>query len=271
MIAEIKGKVSSTNSNLTERSEDELTGNFFGNLRYLPFDKGLKHILKSCVYPAGLSTFDDFGAEAWPGDDCVFFWEREAEAEPDVLLVFDETVIIIEVKYLSGLSSDDNIDNSDADNTRERDESCNQLAREGKLLERIAGDKKKVLILLAPEAVAHQIYSDVVERKILSGVQFGYITWQKAFDALQEIAENTSGRCEGAVVDDLIQLLGKKGFAGFRTFNNLPPVTLDVAETWKFDYSASAESSFLVEQNMEIAFSFLIEQTVKRSEYYEFG
>jgi len=260
MIAEIYGKVSSTNSNLTERSEDELTGNFFGNLRYLPFDKGMRHILKSSVYPS-LSAFDNFDAEAWPNDDCVFFWKREAEAEPDVLLVFDNTVIIIEVKYLSGLSSDDTIDNSEASDIRKQDEkSCNQLVREGELLERIARGREKILLLLAPEAVAHKIYSDVVERKILSSVQFGYITWQKAFDALQEIAENTSGRFERTVVDDLIKLLYKKGFEGFRTFNIIPSFVVNVAETWKFDYSAAS-----------IGFSFLVGKNVKKDEYYEFG
>ena len=45
MIAEIKGKLSSTGSNLTNRLEDDLTGNFFGNLRYMSFNKGLKLIL----------------------------------------------------------------------------------------------------------------------------------------------------------------------------------------------------------------------------------
>ena len=44
MIAEISGKVNRQNTNLSELSEDELTGNFFGSLRYIPFDKGMKNI-----------------------------------------------------------------------------------------------------------------------------------------------------------------------------------------------------------------------------------
>ena len=40
MIAEIRGKISHTSSNLTERLEDHLTGNVFGSLRYLPFSLG---------------------------------------------------------------------------------------------------------------------------------------------------------------------------------------------------------------------------------------
>jgi len=42
MIAEIHNKVSSSCSNLTERSEDALTGCFFGCMRYIPFNKRLK-------------------------------------------------------------------------------------------------------------------------------------------------------------------------------------------------------------------------------------
>lgn len=45
MIAEIHGKISSSGSNLSDRMEDKLTGDFFGNLRYLPYEKGLKLLL----------------------------------------------------------------------------------------------------------------------------------------------------------------------------------------------------------------------------------
>ena len=54
MIAEIKGKVNKQNTNLTELREDELTGNFFGNMRYIPFAKGLKKILKNAIRPVEL-------------------------------------------------------------------------------------------------------------------------------------------------------------------------------------------------------------------------
>lgn len=54
MIAEIKGKVNKQNTNLTELIEDELTGNFFGNMRYIPFTKGLKKILKNAIRPVEL-------------------------------------------------------------------------------------------------------------------------------------------------------------------------------------------------------------------------
>lgn len=62
MIAELRGKISSTGTNLSEKLEDELTGNIFGLLRYIPFSGGLKPLLLSSHHLDGLmqslSTFD---------------------------------------------------------------------------------------------------------------------------------------------------------------------------------------------------------------------
>jgi hypothetical protein len=44
LIAELHNKISAESNNL-ERSEDKLTGDFFGTLRYLPFEIGMKPIL----------------------------------------------------------------------------------------------------------------------------------------------------------------------------------------------------------------------------------
>ena len=183
MIAEINKKLRDTG---IERLEDELTGNFFGNIRYLNFNKGLKQILKSCIYPIELSeVFDCVDADDW--SDHIKFWpnypHEEKWIEPDVLLDFDSITIIIEAKYHSGLSSDDDVDNSLNDNEYEREHSNHQLDKQARLLERIAGDKKKLLILLAQESSAHQIYIDVKSRNLLGNVAFGYITWQNAYFA----------------------------------------------------------------------------------------
>ena len=59
MIAEIKGKVNMQNTNLTSLREDELTGNFFGNLRYIPFAKGLKKVLRNAIRPTALQSMID--------------------------------------------------------------------------------------------------------------------------------------------------------------------------------------------------------------------
>lgn len=74
MIAEIRGKVNRQNTNLTELREDELTGNFFGNMRYIPFNKGMKKILKNAIRPVELqSMIDEVDSYYW--DDNIFLWD----------------------------------------------------------------------------------------------------------------------------------------------------------------------------------------------------
>ena len=66
MIAEIHHKVF---SNL----EDELTGNFFGTMRYIPFQRGMKQIYMKCIHSLDESVHglirsiqtNDFDIEFW--------------------------------------------------------------------------------------------------------------------------------------------------------------------------------------------------------------
>ena len=60
MIAELHGKISSRGTNLKETLEDNLTGNVFGSLRYIPFSKGIKHILLKVIEE---NNFDQYETE----------------------------------------------------------------------------------------------------------------------------------------------------------------------------------------------------------------
>jgi len=53
VLAEIKGKISQTGSNLSDRLEDKLTGDFFGTIRYLPFEIGLGPVLSKVRFEGG--------------------------------------------------------------------------------------------------------------------------------------------------------------------------------------------------------------------------
>jgi len=46
MISEIKGKISASGSNLTDRLEDKLTGDFFGTLQYLIIGHSIRRSMK---------------------------------------------------------------------------------------------------------------------------------------------------------------------------------------------------------------------------------
>jgi len=230
VIAEIENKESNN-------SEDELTGNFFGNLRYISFNKGLKQVLKNCVGSQRLKdVIDNIHAERW--DDRVVFWRRYPEGEPDILLEFNNAVIVIEVKFNSDLSSSD------------------QLDKYLKLLDNHAGDREKILILLAREGAARNIYNRYLETRTADNALVGYLSWQKALDAL-----NIKDLCpfESVIINDVKKLLDIKGFGGFRNFD-VSPKSVVKNELWSFDCIDSVTNKF----------SFGVNQNVERSLYYAF-
>lgn len=212
MIAEIKGKVNRQNTNLTELREDELTGNFFGSMRYIPFNKGLKQVLKNAIRPVELQNMiDEIDAYYW--DDKIFFWEKIREndniTELDVRMDFSSIIIGIEVKYRSGLSSEDKED----DESISAENSFNQLSREARILRLVGADKKKLLLLLADDLACAETVQGI---KIIDGVQLGYLSWQEVLIQLKGLTELNN--FEQLVVADIIELLEKKGFLRFSGF-----------------------------------------------------
>lgn len=244
MIAEIKGKISRSNSNLTERMEDELTGNVFGNLRYLSFNKGLKKILVNGVYSEENISNDissiDF--EFWDRSN-IEFWPYHKEGEIDVKITFPQTVIAIEVKYFSGLSSDDgkgydeepdggNFENGVAIQ-KGKLLSRHQLSRESRMLGDWGVGKKKILLLLADQQACHPIYKDIMNRKniIEDDVKFGYITWQNFYNELENLQD--LGLFEKVIITDLIDLLKKKGFDIYRGISTSSKIQNELI--WSFE------------------------------------
>ena len=224
MIAEIKGKISSTGSNLNDRLEDNLTGNIFGTLRYMSFEKGLKKILLEGISPKNSKAIDiikNIHVEQWGSN--ISFWPYDKEGEIDVLLEFDNCIIGIEVKYLSGISSDDGITN---EINLSENESIQQLARESRIISKKAGNREKILIFIADQQSCIDVYNDVCKRNIIKGdVNLVYISWQQILDTLQHL--NTDNEYEKLMINDLIDLLVRKGFEQFKDFLIEEPVIND--------------------------------------------
>lgn len=252
MIAEIKGKVNKQNTNLTGLREDELTGNFFGSMRYIPFTKGLKKVLKNAIRPVELKNMiDEIDAYYW--DDKIFFWEKIREndniTELDVRMDFSSVIIGIEVKYRSGLSSEDKED----DENISAENSFNQLSREARVLRLVGADKKKLLLLLADDLVCAETIQGI---KIIDGVQLGYFSWQEVLIQLKGLTELNN--FEQLIVTDIIGLLEKKGFLRFSDFELEIP---DISNKgyWYFELPKITKQ-----------FSFGSNKIVKDG-YYEFG
>lgn len=143
MIAEIYHKVF---SNL----EDELTGNFFGTMRYIPFQRGLKQIYMGYIHSLdeGVRGLID---SIQTNDLDIEFWKRSelGYGEIDGYMELDGVGIGIEVKYHSDLSGE------------------NQLEREALMLSEWCKSGEKILILVAGENDAKEIYQRNYQKNVL--------------------------------------------------------------------------------------------------------
>ncbi|MDG5473118.1 hypothetical protein P6709_15300 [Jeotgalibacillus sp. ET6] len=217
MLAEIHNKISQSGSNLSDRLEDKLTGDFFGAIRYLPFESGLKQVLEATNFKQNLVK-DQWVTElnnqrgysgTWS------FWHREDEGEIDLLLTFPDMIIGIEVKYLSGISSEDVPGLDLAGHV----DSVNQLARYSRMLDRISLERNAYLIFLSPYEMMHEVKASMEGRKIIApSVDVGYLNWEDIHESLKMIDLSLHDQGQQYIVEDLLQLLVKKGLIRFRGF-----------------------------------------------------
>ncbi|WP_178076004.1 NERD domain-containing protein [Paenibacillus oralis] len=218
MIAEIHNKISHTGSNLSDRLEDQLTGDFFGAIRYLPFQQGLKHVLAAVRFEDDVQAPDSSWRKLLDSiqdfDYTLHFWPRHAEGEIDLIIDHPEVVIGIEVKYYSGISSDD-------EDLKEvsPEASRHQLARYAKMLEDIRNGRPAYLVFLAPFGVLLPVEADIKSRAIIPlGIHLGFLAWQNVLEQIQTVDTASCDRGQQMIIRDLTDLLKKKGFERFRGF-----------------------------------------------------
>lgn len=248
MIADIKGKISRSGSNLTERLEDNMTGNVFGALRYMPFSTVMGEILIKAVYPKSIGEdIRDIQYEFWA--DKIQFWPYDREGEIDALIEFEDMIIGIEVKYTSGLSSDDDISNNEDNevkNQEEKKKSINQLARESRIVLQKGSNKKKILLFVADRNSCKEVYADILTRNIIdSNVAFGYISWQDFLFQLKRL--NVTDPYHHVIINDVIALLIRKGFEDFTNMLIEVPQPIDDEQYFQFNVENEGEISFQTE------------------------
>ena len=245
MIADIKGKISRSGSNLTDRLEDNLTGNVFGALRYMPFTTVMGEMLVRAVHPTSLrEDFRDIQYGFWANK--VQFWPYDREGEIDALIEFENMIIGIEVKYTSGLSSDDDISNNEDvefKNKEEMKKSINQLARESRIISQKGNNKKKVLLFVADRDSCKEVYADILKRNILeTGVAFGYISWQDFLLQLKKL--KVTDPYDQVIINDVIGLLIRKGFEDFTNMIIDVPQPIDDEQYFQFNIESKIKISF---------------------------
>ncbi|MCG6146595.1 hypothetical protein [Leptospira bandrabouensis] len=208
MIAEIKGKITATGSNLSQRSEDNFTGNFFGHLKYVCIESGLKPILNIVKFREKVN----FNEILLKNPNYIFWKKYNEYGEIDLIIETENAVIGIEVKYLSGISSDDDSIDIKANQ--------NQLNKYSKLLDLHFKEKIKILILFAPNAIGLPIYQKILKLNLCQEVNVGFISWENIFNLLENITDKSNSKFENEILSDLLEYLKIKGFDKFKKFES---------------------------------------------------
>lgn len=208
MIAEIYHKFSTD-------LEDVLTGDFFGVMRYMPFNRGLNQIFKNyavsedpqVTHILSNAADDDFNFE---------FWKRSENGlvEIDGFIPLTSVGIGIEVKYRSGLSGGD------------------QLEKEAQVLDEWCNGKEKLLILIGEAEEAKAIYIENKDKQVFRDVHLAYLSWQDILLGLDQVLISSS--YEKKMIEDLKTLLREKGFVSFEGFSIDQPV-VDKDICWTMD------------------------------------
>ena len=227
-IAEIRGKLSSSGSNISDRREDLLTADVFGCLRYLPFDKGFRKILtkaRRCFIDGDVQRLCIKDANR---DGKVRFWPRLKKSEPDVLIEHGAHLIMIEVKYLSPKLGSNKAEQDIEDNM---EAACSdQLAREYQDLMGYAGDYtgRSLIYLTAHRSLPKE---DVVSgyQELMALADSGcddykdnvyWLSWYEVYKTVSGLLkeENKYWRI---VLCDIQRLLHRKGLRQFEGFDGI--------------------------------------------------
>ena len=208
MIAEIYHKFSTD-------LEDVLTGDFFGAMRYMPFNRGLNQIFKNyavsedpqVTHILSNAADDDFNFE---------FWKRSENGlvEIDGFIPLTSVEIGIEVKYRSGLSGGD------------------QLEKEAQVLDEWCNGKEKLLILIGEAEEAKAIYIENKDKRVFRDVHLAYLSWQDILLGLDQVLISSS--YEKKMIEDLKTLLREKGLVSFEGISIDQPV-VDKDICWTMD------------------------------------
>ena len=215
MVEEFYGKISRSGSNLSDSSEDKLTGDFFGTLRYMDFCDGLQPILcgalrksekQQAESQAAIQLIENVNCTNIKDEEHIKFWPKHDRGELDVLLEFDNCYIGIEVKFQSGLSSDD------------------QLIREANILCDLPKDKKKILLFIAKHESCISIYRKYKKDISKQGVHFVFASWEDILQSMKDILNGGKGSKytfgQKLMIRDLVRLLTRKDFDTFLSMTN---------------------------------------------------
>jgi hypothetical protein len=230
-IAEIRGKISAAGTNLSERMEDLLTSDVFGNLRYLPPERALLPFLcTACSFQGRAFQLEGrivrVHTAFWPwlkSPNCI-------PCEPDVVLGLETEgkivhLVAVEAKYYASLSSEED----------ERAQPNNQLARELDNLNEVTAVAlgwnhglrivSRTLLFVTqdmgmPRADLARSLAEFARKRKSEGDIF-WTSWRFLPSILEKGLSTESEPGRRAVLEDMLQLLYRKALTMFRGVERL--------------------------------------------------
>jgi hypothetical protein len=224
-IAEIHGKISKEGTNLSDRMEDLLTADIFGCFRYLPIQEGLIPFLSTArsfhghtiMLPSKLMAVH---YSFWP-------WVKLrgcTPCEPDVVVGLETEgkrlhLVFIEAKYRSGLSSQEDENESPND----------QLARELDNLDTVSPMNlhwspdltilSRSLLFITqdmgmPRNLLAESLAEYTRKRNRDGDIF-WTSWRFLPTILEQSLERQSSSENIAVLEDMLNVLLRKGLIMF--------------------------------------------------------
>jgi len=262
-IAEIRGKISETGTNLSERMEDLLTSDIFGCMRYLPAKKALIPFLQTAR-----SLHDNI--LTIPGEVIrvhYSFWPwlklvGRIPCEPDVVIGLETKenhvhLVLVEAKYYSGLSSEED----------ERAEPNDQLARELDNLDAVSCAtlgwrahleiaSRTLLFVTQDMGIPHDLLvkslAEYARKRSKHGDIF-WASWRFLPFILERNLEKESVAENRAVMADMLALLLRKGLI---MFGGVDPITEYFALPQFYHFAPTKYSWPVIPEFLDIDYVF---------------
>ena len=254
MWAEIHNKIPSNLAGL----EDMLTGNFFGLLQYADTSL-LASVLEAASFPfdkdeEGEKAFKKLleGLHSGTLQPKYNFWPHKDRRFIDLLIQFPDHdyLLGIEVKYLSGISRNDDItlepDSKTIENERleEVKRSKHQLLEYAHCYAKNDGTPKAFFLIWACTEMASDIINGIAttpkqmeEVKCLQAKKayLGQMTWQHASKQLLLASKTTLDPINKKIINDLIDYLKAKQLDGFLSFDDVHDLLVNPNDFFSFD------------------------------------
>jgi len=262
-VAEVRGKISETGINLSERMEDLLTSDIFGCMRYLPVQKGMiPFLLTARSFHGNTLTVPDKTIRAhysfWPWLKLV----GRIPCQPDVVLGLETEenhvhLILVEAKYYSGLSSEED----------ERAEPNDQLARELDNLDVVSCATLGwgTHLEIASRALLFVTQDMGIPRDLLvkSLAEYGrkrnkdgdifWASWRFLPSILERNLEKESVPENRAVMADMLALLLRKGLM---MFSGVEPIAECFALPEFYHFTPTKYSWPVIQESLDIDYTF---------------